>query len=166
MIAIKNVDPKDSVGLQQLEQFAGDIWRDHYTPIIGEEQVEYMLGKFQSEAAMQAQLQSGYHYYTLWDGGELCGYFAYELREDSLFISKLYVHASRRGRGLGRVALDFLVAEAKNHQRPKFSLTVNKYNSNSIAAYEKMGFYKAESIVIDIGAGFVMDDFLMEKTLD
>jgi hypothetical protein len=34
-----------------------------------------------------------------------------------------------------------------------------------VGAYRKNGFEVAREIVVDIGGGFVMDDFLMEKTL-
>ena len=37
------------------------------------------------------------------------------------------------------------------------------YNSGSLRAYEKMGFHKVRSLVIDIGGGFVMDDYELEK---
>jgi ribosomal protein S18 acetylase RimI-like enzyme len=44
-------------------------------------------------------------------------------------------------------------------------LTVNKNNVNAIKAYEKMGFRNVGSLVQDIGDGFVMDDYAMEKTV-
>ena len=44
-------------------------------------------------------------------------------------------------------------------------LHVNKYNTNSILAYQKMGFVNVESVVTDIGKGFIMDDYLMKNTL-
>ena len=42
-------------------------------------------------------------------------------------------------------------------------MQVNKRNDRAIAAYQKAGFCIAEEAVLDIGGGFVMDDFLMEK---
>jgi RimJ/RimL family protein N-acetyltransferase len=45
----------------------------------------------------------------------------------------------------------------------KIALAVNKRNSNAIAAYEKWGFHIEQSVVKDIGNGFVMDDFIMAK---
>ena len=44
-------------------------------------------------------------------------------------------------------------------------LTVNKYNSGTIAAYEKMGFEKVRPAVFDIGGGYIMDDYIMKKSL-
>ena len=47
----------------------------------------------------------------------------------------------------------------------KITLTVNKNNAIAIEAYRKMGFENAGSIVTDIGGGFVMDDYKMEKSV-
>jgi ribosomal protein S18 acetylase RimI-like enzyme len=44
-------------------------------------------------------------------------------------------------------------------------LAVNKRNTTAIASYKKYGFVVREAIVDDIGHGFVMDDFVMEKVL-
>jgi hypothetical protein len=42
---------------------------------------------------------------------------------------------------------------------------VNRNNENSIKTYERFGFDKAGTQVADIGGGFVMDDYIMEKTI-
>jgi len=42
-------------------------------------------------------------------------------------------------------------------------LTVNKDNADSIAFYRRVGFRIAGSSVMDIGGGFVMDDYRMVK---
>jgi len=42
---------------------------------------------------------------------------------------------------------------------------VNKRNEKAIGSYKKYGFVVREAIVDDIGCGFVMDDFVMEKVL-
>lgn len=45
-------------------------------------------------------------------------------------------------------------------------LTVNRENAGSIAAYLAMGFRKVREQVTDIGEGYVMDDFIMEKAVE
>jgi ribosomal protein S18 acetylase RimI-like enzyme len=44
-------------------------------------------------------------------------------------------------------------------------LAVNKRNEKAIAAYRKQGFAVRDSVCVDIGNGFVMDDFIMAKPL-
>lgn len=148
-----------------IEKLAGEIWRSHYTPIIGEAQVEYMLRKFQSREAMQQQLSEGYEYYMLLLEEELVGYMAFRQDEKEIFLSKIYVLASRRGEGLGRQMLEFVESEVRKRGLEAIRLTVNKHNTYSIRAYLKMGFEKTRPLVMDIGGGFVMDDYEMYKSL-
>ena len=39
---------------------ARQIWQEHYLPIVGQEQIDYMLEKFQCERAITKQLADGY----------------------------------------------------------------------------------------------------------
>ena len=50
--------------LQEIAALADVIWHEHFTPIIGKEQVEYMLSRFQSYPALQDQVLTGYEYYA------------------------------------------------------------------------------------------------------
>ncbi len=158
---MKMVKVKGSNDLDNIETLAREIWEEHYTPIIGEAQVAYMLDKFQSAAAMQKQLKEGYEYFMISDGETMVGYLAFIEEPQGLFLSKVYVHSSARGKGLGKAAIEFVKAEAQNRGLSKIRLTVNKYNHNSITAYLKMGFEKTRELVMDIGEGYVMDDYEM-----
>lgn len=146
-------------------QLAKEIWTQHYTPIIGNEQVSYMLEKFQSVSAIEAQIEAGMHYYLISHQETFKAYFSFTTRLDFLFLSKLYVLQSARGNGLGRAALSFMETKAKALELPKIRLTVNKYNTRSINAYQKMGFENVDAIVQDIGNGYVMDDYVLEKVV-
>lgn len=148
--------------LKKVEELAGVIWKEHYTPIIGEDQVSYMLNKFQSVKTMKEQIDQGYHYFLINDHEQSLGYMSYQKREEKLFLSKIYVLQSYRGRGIGGLGMKFVMESAKALDCNTVSLTVNKYNHDSIKAYERIGFVNKKAIVQDIGEGFVMDDFLME----
>lgn len=151
---------------QIIADLAKIIWTEHYTPIIGEKQVTYMLNKFQSVSSIEHQIESNVKYYLLINRDTPVGYFSYNLKNDSLFLSKLYVLNAARGKGIGKSALSFLGIQAKELGLKKIQLTVNKYNTNSISAYQKMGFVNIKAIVQDIGDGYVMDDFVLEKIID
>ena len=148
-----------------IADLANLIWTEHYTPIIGEQQVAYMLEKFQSASAVEDQVEKGIMYYLLLYQDTHVGYFSFSKNEESLFLSKLYVLNSARGNGIGRAALSFIEAQAKELDLKKIKLTVNKFNTNSIKMYEKMGFVNIEAIVQNIGNGYVMDDYVLEKVI-
>jgi GNAT superfamily N-acetyltransferase len=146
---------------------ARTIWHEHYAPIIGTAQVEYMLEKFQSEKAIAAQIErESYRYFLLSEGVRgWIGYAAVIVQKDALFLSKLYILAGYRGRGHGARAIGFFEAMARKKKLLRICLTVNKRNAASIKAYEKLGFVISDSVVMDIGNGFVMDDYRMHKVL-
>lgn len=146
----------------ELAEIATEVWHEHYTPIIGREQVVYMLGRFQTPAAIAAQVQAGMHYWFIVADSERAGYLAAEPRDESLFISKFYLRRSHRGRGLGRASMDFLANFARGQGLGSLTLTVNRHN-NSVAIYERLGFIHDGAICQDIGSGYVMDDFCLSK---
>jgi GNAT superfamily N-acetyltransferase len=160
-----------------IADLAREIWYDYYIALIGRAQVDYMVAKFQSIPAMLEQIAQGYSYFTIEQDAarpqneriELSrrplGYFAVSPQQDRLFISKLYLLQTERGRGTGRRALEFIERTATGLALDYLSLTVNKENP-SVVTYQRWGFKVVEAIVTDIGGGFVMDDFRMEKPVD
>ena len=144
---------------------AQEIWTEHYSPIIGKEQVDYMLSRFQSKEAISGQIKSGSLYFLIEENRRFIGYLAAQPKEDALFLSKIYVLKSMRRKGYGRKAVEFIERLTREKGFKKIDLTVNKMNAGSIRAYEKIGFRNTGPVVQDIGSGFVMDDFRMEKTL-
>ncbi|MCB0736395.1 MAG: GNAT family N-acetyltransferase [Bacteroidetes bacterium] len=151
--------------LYAIAQIAAEIWNEHYSPIIGKAQVDYMIEKFQSIEAMQKQIEEGYAYYLFFKDEELIGYLGIQPRETHLFLSKVYLLKQHRSKGFGKQALEFVSKRALDLGLNVIQLTVNKYNTNSIKTYQKAGFKTIKPAVFDIGNGFVMDDFVMEKVV-
>ena len=144
-------------------RLAREIWTEHYIDIIGADQVDYMIDKFQSEDAITDQIRNkGYLYYLIEESKHAVGYCAIVQEEDTLFLSKLYVRKSMRSKGIARKTIEFIKTVALEMKLGKITLTVNK---NNIGAYKKLGFVNTGPIVQDIGGGFVMDDYKMELKL-
>lgn len=149
-----------------ISELAKVIWTEHYTPIIGADQVNYMLEKFQSEKAIKNQIvNNDYKYFIIYNTNSPIGYLSIKKEKTSLFLSKIYIDKTNRGKGIGKGAMKFIEEQAISLNCKKIYLTVNKYNTNSIMAYQKIGFKIIEELVIDIGNGFIMDDFKMEKSI-
>jgi diamine N-acetyltransferase len=164
-ITMKTVSDPDAV--KTVARLAEEIWNEHYVPIIGKTQVDYMIDKYQSPEAITRQIdREGYTYFLIFAEEKAVGYLGVQVREQELFLSKYYVHQSQRGKGYGREAMDFIRQFATGQGLNGISLTVNKNNTHSIAAYEKMGFLNLGSTVADIGNGFVMDDYRMRLPLE
>jgi GNAT superfamily N-acetyltransferase len=157
---------EDPAELDVVASLAREIWYEYYVPLIGKPQVDYMVERFQTASAMAAQMREGYEYFLVRREGRPIGYAAVQAQpaERTLFLSKFYLHRDARGAGTGRAFMEFLVQLALARGLVSIWLTVNKGNP-SVGVYERMGFRIAADLRIDIGDGFVMDDFRMEKAL-
>ena len=165
MIRVRELDPSN---LEQEAATVADlakvIWTEHYTPMIGAEQVSYMLGRFQSAAQIREDIeQRGFRYWLAEDGQEPVGYCGAVAEAERLFLSKLYILHDHRGRGVGRRFLGQLEQWCCEAGLPRIQLTVHKANADSIRAYEHFGFTNVADIEASIGEGFIMDDYLLDK---
>lgn len=146
---------------------ANEIWHQHFIPIIGEAQVEYMVDKFQSYPAISKQIhEDGYEYFRIYLGDIFAGYTGVHAEEDALFLSKLYIKENCRGNRLATHALNYLIQICKERGLKKIWLTCNKYNNNTLAVYDHLGFQITDEQVADIGNGFVMDDYILTYVIE
>lgn len=159
------VEVKNRYACERLERLADVIWRECYADILSGAQIDYMLTHFQSADALERQIAEGYRYFFVRDNGAAYGYFAVKPTDDDFFISKLYILHLARGKGIGKTCMSYIEEIARRSPCKRLTLTVNKKNAAAIAAYEKMGFSTYDEGVVDIGGGFKMDDFYMEKGL-
>lgn len=130
----------DDAMLTDVAKLARAIWQEHFTPIIGKAQVEYMLTHLQSKKAMAEQIHDGYIYFKLVKSGHLCGYCAIRKEGERLFLSKLYIQKDYRGMGLSSKTFRFLKELCRNDHLHTIYLTCNKYNSSTLAIYKHAGF--------------------------
>lgn len=152
--------------LGALAEFAARLWHSAYDELLGGGQVGYMTDKFQSAEAMRAQVErDNYIYFYIVDGGKRVGYCAIRPESEKLFLSKLYLEESARGKGLGQRSLAEVADAARRLSLKSVYLTVNKQNDRAVRAYERFGFRRAGAEVTDIGGGYVMDDYIYEYAL-
>lgn len=157
MVELKPVTTEE---LDLLMPLVREIWTEVFTPIIGSDQVDYMLANYQSKENIQEELKKGAQYLLIYYKNKPVGYTAYENKPEYLYLSKLYLHQSTRGKGLSSQVFNWYENLAKGR---KLHLNVNQGNERAIAVYEHRGFEKIGERYVDIGQGFVMDDFIYEK---
>ena len=158
--SIQKVDGDPQIA--QVAQLAETIWKEHFTPIIGAAQVQYMLEKFQSVCELKQQLQEGYEYYGIFLHEQLCGYCGIHPENNRLFLSKLYLKKEARGQHLATKTFLFLKSLCKERGLRSIWLTCNRNNSGSLAVYRHLGFQTVKEEKTDIGNGYFMDDYIME----
>ena len=154
--------------LPALAQLAAVIWRRHYPRIISHGQIEFMLAQMYSLDTLRAEISSkGIRFYRLMVEERFAGFAAIGPTDaaDTIKLHKLYLLPELHGKGFGTRLLKHCEAEARQHGARRLVLAVNKRNTRAIAVYQRNGFTIIESVVTDIGGGFVMDDFIMGKNL-
>lgn len=156
---------------------AEEIWHEYWPGIIGADQTDYMIERFQSLAAIERDMAEGdYEYWFIiateeQDGvchQHVVGYTGGhdEPETNRFFISKIYLLASERGRGFASKTIAFYENLCRERGRRAMYLTVNKGNVLGIRAYKGKGFETIDAVETDIGGGFIMDDYIMEKVVD
>jgi ribosomal protein S18 acetylase RimI-like enzyme len=162
------IAPLAEVDFPVVRDLAYGIWHAHYDGIVGVAQVDFMLAHRCADESLRAYLGAADRWFdVLRVDGDPVGYASHALTADAgvLKLEQLYVAAARRGRGLGRLLLDHVERHAKALACPTVVLQVNKRNVPAITFYRAAGFVVREAAVFPIGAGFVMDDYVMVKVV-
>lgn len=149
---------------------ADEIWHEYWPALIGAAQTDYMVEQFQSLAAIERSINDEASEYWLLhaaDDQRLIGYTGghVEPQTNRFFISKLYLRAQERERGFASAAICFYEDLCRARGLSALYLTVNKGNELAIRAYQGKGFRTIDAVISDIGSGFVMDDFIMQKDI-
>ena len=158
MLYFKTATQRD---IELIRALALEIWTTCYPGIISMEQIEYMLGLMYSSETIDKEISEGIIWKLMEYKSEPIGFVSVTISNNgSAKLNKLYMKNNHHGKGFGQQALKHVVDDAKQLHLKQVYLTVNKGNVSAIKAYEKFGFTRIESIVNDIGGGYVMDDFI------
>ncbi|MGV3611275.1 MAG: GNAT family N-acetyltransferase [Fluviicola sp.] len=151
-----------------IREVAETTWPISYRGIISPEQIRYMLDRMYNETKIgEAITDPKQEFWLAEEHGKTLGFCGIEhgySRQDITRIHKLYILPETQGSGLGRTLLDHAEKEAKENGNTKLHLNVNKQNK-AVGFYQKHGFVIAYEEVLDIGKGYVMDDYVMIKAI-
>ena len=165
MISIRPVTPED---VEAIIRLARVVWQDAYPGIISQTQIDFMLEQRYDAARLLAELATPSICWEQISVDDTLAGFASTLLTDTageMKLDKLYIDPARQRLGLGGQLMAHIVSRARTLGCHTLILAVNKQNTRAIAAYRKNGFAVREAVRVDIGNGFVMDDFIMTKSL-
>jgi len=164
-LSIVSARPDQIAGVRAL---AETVWRSHYPGIIPPQQIDYMLARGYADDALAPFVEGADRGLELAvvDGTPV-GFAAWYAtdRVGEVKLDKLYVLPAMQRGGVGAALIAHVAAKARALGAVSVILNVNKHNAQAIRAYEKHGFAVRKAVVVDIGEGFVMDDYVMEKRL-
>ncbi|UUC47111.1 GNAT family N-acetyltransferase [Flavobacterium cerinum] len=154
---------------QQLEiirSLAYTIWPDTYGAILSEQQLNYMLDKIYAIPSLQEQQQNGQHFVLVEEDGVYYGFASYQInyKEGKTKLHKIYVLPQTQGKGIGKLLLGYIEQVVVENKNQSLLLNVNRFNK-AIDFYTRQGFEVVGEENIDIGEGYLMEDYIMEKKI-
>jgi GNAT superfamily N-acetyltransferase len=161
------ITPLTENDIDVLIPLAHAIWHAHYPGIITTGQIDYMLERgYTRKVILDEMTHQGVIWLALRDNSSMIGFASLGPHgENVMKLHKLYLLPGYHGRGIGSQALAEIEGIAKQHNSVTLVLNVNRHNQKAIQAYTKAGWHVAEEVRIDIGGGYIMDDYVMAKQL-
>jgi GNAT superfamily N-acetyltransferase len=149
--------------MQYVRHIAYQTWPSTFKEILTPEQIQYMLEWMYNLDTLKQQYYRGQHFYAVKENDTYIGFTAIELNypeKETVKVHKLYVLPEYQGKGIGRALVNHAHELALGAKMKTILLNVNRFNP-AVAFYQKYGFRTLKEEVIDIGNGFIMDDFVM-----
>ena len=160
MYSIRKATTKD---IPLIRELTFKVWPQTYSSILSQAQIDYMLDKMYSPLSLQQQMNNGSQFIFVYENKEPVGFAAYFEKSPSVYkLDKIYVLPSQQGKGTGRFIIDHIIDEIKNTGANALQLQVNRFNK-ARNFYEKLGFVVIEEKDFDIGNGYFMNDYIMER---
>lgn len=148
-----------------IRHLAHQIWPSAYLDILGEAQLNYMLDKIYSLSSLQHQMSVLNHQFILAvENNFPVGFASYSAHKDlrTYHLNKIYVLANQQRKNIGKQMLDHILSAVKRKDASSLQLNVNR-NNKALHFYEKQGFKIIREEDIDIGSGYFMNDYVLEK---
>lgn len=164
MIVLRRAKEQD---IESIQDLANRTWYLTYGDYLSVEQIEYMLEKMYNKGELLSQLEEGHLFLIAEEDGVDLGFAGFSILDaatKTYKLHKLYVLPETHGKGIGKLLMNEVVNLIKRADGAFLQLNVNR-NNKAADFYKKAGFVVKETIDLDIGNGFLMNDYVMEKTL-
>jgi len=151
-----------------IRSLSDQIWPNTFREMLSEDQIAYMMNMMYSQDSLEKQMENSQQYLIAEENGEYMGYVAYELNYQNSSITKvhkIYILPSLQGKGIGHFFIDTAAKIARDNNNTELSLNVNRDNAKAIHFYEHMGFSIVKREDNEIGCGYLMTDYVMNKKL-
>lgn len=150
-----------------VQEIAHITWPVAFGEILSRDQLAYMMDMMYSEDVLENQIHSGHEFYVYSEGGKNLGFMGVEpdyKGKKQLKIHKLYILPQQQGKGIGQQFIALAEERAKELGQEMLTLNVNRFNK-ALHFYENLGFTNVRSEDIDIGQGYLMEDYVLEKSV-
>lgn len=149
-----------------IRAIAHTTWFPTFEGILSKEQIGYMLKMMYSVESLTEQMEiKRHHFFLAKENDQALGFISIELNYQNqpvAKIHKIYILPAAQGKGIGQFLMQKAEAAALKHNIKTLWLNVNRYNK-ALGFYEKLGYKNIQTEDIDIGNGYLMEDYVLEK---
>jgi diamine N-acetyltransferase len=154
--------------IKTIQDIVCTTWPITYGKILSPIQLKYMLDLFYSKEALTAQMNEKEQlFYLILEDDSVVGFIGIEHNYNNKAITKIhkiYLLTETQGKGTGRKTVEIIGNLAKENNSNSLLLNVNRFNK-ALHFYKKIGFNVIDEVNIKIGNGFLMEDYVMEKSI-
>jgi diamine N-acetyltransferase len=149
-----------------MEGLARRIVPDFYVQFFAAETAGYLVETGHTVEALEAQAGRGSRHFLIDWNGEAVGYFSLSNKGATMLLSHFYLLPEYRGRGLGKMAMEFIEGEARASGAADIELFVLRENKGAVGLYTRSGFVVAAEVLTRLGEGAVLEDYVMRKEIE
>lgn len=164
MITISQATIKD---IPIIQEIAHKTWPETYGAILSKAQFDYMMDLMYSDESLLEQFKVRPLFFLAFENEFCLGFVSCENKYQKnkvTRIHKIYILPEAQGKGIGKLLIDKVVSIAKKNHSEVISLNVNKFNT-ALNFYQKLGFVIVGQEDIEIGNGYLMEDYKMVKKI-
>lgn len=164
MYTIKEATVTDA---ETIHQLANEIWWPTYSPILTDDQIDYMLADRYATDTLTDQIAKREQTYLLVMDDDkpvaFAGFSPDKSNPDIYRLHKLYSLPATQGKGVGKLLLNAIYERVLAAGKNLLELNVHRLNPAK-GFYEKMGFKIVHEVDIPFGPYF-LNDYIMQKEL-
>ena len=160
MNKIIEIESKD-IGL--IQEIAHKTWPHTFADILSKKQIRYMLDIMYNSATLLKRIEVGSTFDLCYCDDIPAGFMETKIEGEGLMkIHKIYILPEYQKKSIGKSLMNRAFIRAKESGCNSITLNVNRYNK-ATDFYKHLGFVIVSEEDIDIGYGYLMEDYVMIK---
>jgi GNAT superfamily N-acetyltransferase len=149
--------------IHRIVLLAWNIWPEWYWPVIGPEQLAFMLDAIYNPGSIENQMEGGQEFFILSIENADAGFLAIN-QTGTARLEKLYLKSEYRKNGIGTLMLNFAAEQVMKQGHGQIQLNVNRFNP-ALSFYLRKGFEILRQEDIPFGP-FFLNDFILFRDLN
>ncbi len=161
MIEIKKIYESE---IENIQFIAKNTWHTTYGHILSNDQSAYMLEMMYSKSSLTNQIKK-HVFIGAYENDSIVGFVSFEPNFDDTELTKIhkiYILPNQQGKGIGNILINETEKISRENNGKGLILNVNR-NNKAKDFYIKNGFEILKTEDIEIGNGYLMEDYVLQK---